>query len=72
GRPHPPGRPRTPSGRVERAAADEWFEERKRDVEARPEDWRTWFLLAQAYDLSGDRGRARETMRKAIGLFSGV
>ncbi|GAA3461895.1 tetratricopeptide repeat protein [Saccharothrix longispora] len=66
------GLPRTPSGRVERAAADEWFEERKRDVEARPEDWRTWFLLAQAYDLSGDRGRARETMRKAIGLFSGV
>ncbi|MGM1065523.1 tetratricopeptide repeat protein [Saccharothrix sp. Mg75] len=63
------GLPRTPSGRVDRTAADAWFEERGRDVEARPGDWRAWFLLAQAYDLSGDRGRARETMRKAIDLF---
>ncbi|KOX20350.1 membrane protein [Saccharothrix sp. NRRL B-16348] len=62
--------PRRPSGRVDREAADAWFEERRVDVEARPEDWRAWFLLAQAYDLAGDRGRARETMRTAIDLFS--
>ncbi|MFE9750821.1 hypothetical protein ACFYOT_38445 [Saccharothrix saharensis] len=62
--------PRRPSGRVDRDAADAWFEQRRADVEARPQDWRAWFLLAQAYDLAGDRGRARETMRKAIDLYS--
>lgn len=62
--------PRLPSGRVDRTAADEWFEERRVEVEAAPEDWRAWFRLAQAYDLAGDRGRARETMRKAITLYS--
>ena len=61
--------PRRPSGRVDRDAADAWFEQRRADVEARPRDWRAWFLLAQAYDLAGDRGRARETMRKAIDLY---
>ncbi|GAA1336092.1 hypothetical protein [Saccharothrix algeriensis] len=63
------GLPRRPSGRVDRAAADAWFEERRAEVEAEPEDWRRWFLLAQAYDLAGDRGRAREVMRRAIDLF---
>ncbi|RKT56939.1 tetratricopeptide repeat protein [Saccharothrix australiensis] len=61
--------PRRPSGRVDRDAADGWFERRRAEVVAAPEDWRSWFLLAQAYDLAGDRGRARETMRKAIELF---
>ncbi|CCH34203.1 hypothetical protein ABZ816_10300 [Actinosynnema sp. NPDC047251] len=63
------GLPRRPSGRVDREAADAWFEQRRADVEAEPEDWRRWFALAQAYDLAGDRGRARETMRQAIDLF---
>ncbi|MEU5693944.1 tetratricopeptide repeat protein [Actinosynnema sp. NPDC020468] len=63
------GLPRRPSGRVDRDAADAWFEERRAEVESAPQDWRTWFRLAQAYDLAGDRGRARETMRKAIELF---
>lgn len=62
--------PRRPSGRVDRAAADSWFEERRTEVEAAPEDWRAWFRLAYAYDVAGDRGRARETMRKAIQLHS--
>ncbi|NKE59279.1 hypothetical protein FXN61_21660 [Lentzea sp. PSKA42] len=62
--------PRRPSGRVDRDAADEWFEERRAEVEASPEDWRVWFRLAYAYDIAGDRGRARETMRKAIELHS--
>lgn len=68
GLPDTSGLPRRPSGRVDREAADAWFEERRADVESRPEDWRAWFLLAQAYDLAGDRGRARDTMRKAIAL----
>ncbi|MFD9739215.1 hypothetical protein [Umezawaea sp. NPDC059074] len=62
--------PRRASGRVDRDAADAWFEERRVETEADPDDWRSWFRLAQAYDLAGDRGRARETMRKAIALYS--
>lgn len=57
--------PRRPSGRVERAAADAWFAERKAEVEADPEDWRRWFRLAHGYDIAGDRRRAREAMRRA-------
>ncbi|GAA2835097.1 hypothetical protein [Crossiella cryophila] len=60
--------PRRPSGRVERDAADAWFAERKAEVDAAPQDWRGWFKLAQAYDIAGDRRRAREAMRKAIEL----
>ena len=60
--------PRRPSGRVDRDAADSWFEERRAEVEASPDDWRVWFRLAYAYDIAGDRGRARETMKKAIEL----
>lgn len=60
--------PRRASGRVERAAADAHFADCRAAVEAAPEDWRHWYRLAQAYDLAGDRGRARETMRRAIDL----
>ncbi|MCP2256913.1 hypothetical protein LX15_000596 [Streptoalloteichus tenebrarius] len=60
--------PRLPSGRVERDAADAWFAERRAEVERAPEDWRCWFRLAEAYDMAGDRRRARETMRRALEL----
>lgn len=60
--------PRRPSGRVDREAADEWFERRRAELEADPEDWRRWYLLAHAYDVAGDRRRARATMRRAIEL----
>lgn len=62
------GLPRTPSGRVDRVAADEWFELRRAEVASDSEDWRGWYRLAHAYDVAGDRRRARETMRKAIEL----
>ena len=68
GLPDTSGLPRRPSGRVDRAAADEWFAARRVEVEQAPEDWRAWFRLAHAYDVAGDRGRAREAMRKAIEL----
>lgn len=58
--------PRTPGGRVVRAAADERFVERQGEVEATPEDWSAWFRLAVAYDDAGDRRRARAAMRTAI------
>ncbi len=60
--------PRMPSGRIDRSAADAWFEQRRAEVEAAPEDWRTWFRLAHGYDIAGDRRRAREAMRKALEL----
>ncbi|MGQ0841156.1 hypothetical protein [Actinokineospora sp.] len=63
--------PRLPSGRVDRAAADAWFEDRRAEVEAAPDDWRGWYRLAHAYDLAGDRTRARAAMRKALDLASG-
>lgn len=62
-----PDLPLTPSGRPERGAADALFDQRRRDVEAAPGDWRNWYRLALAYDYAGDRRRARESMRTAIG-----
>ncbi|SOD74150.1 hypothetical protein SAMN05892883_3330 [Jatrophihabitans sp. GAS493] len=59
--------PRRPSGRVDRAAADEYFAQRRKEVEAHPGEWQRWYRLAEAYDLAGDRKRAREAMRHAIG-----
>jgi len=60
--------PTTASGRVERDAADALFAKRKAEVEANPEDWRAWFLLASAYDMARDPQRGRRAMRKAIAL----
>lgn len=58
--------PRLPSGRPDRKAADVVFERQRVLVDADPDDWRGWFRLAQAYDLAGDRRRAREALRTAI------
>jgi cytochrome c-type biogenesis protein CcmH/NrfG len=60
--------PRRPSGRVDRAAADEQFAAMRAAVEEAPEDWRAWYRLALAYDAAGDRSRARAAARKAITL----
>lgn len=61
--------PRTPGGRIERGGADELFARRQLDVEAAPDDPVQWYRLAVAYDLAGDRRRARSAMRRAIVLF---
>jgi hypothetical protein len=60
--------PTTASGRVDREAADALFARRKSEVEAAPEDWRAWFLLASAYDMARDPQRGRRAMRKAVAL----
>jgi len=60
--------PRTPSGRVVRAAADADFDRWRVDVTASPADWRVWYRLALAYDAAGDRRRARGATRQAIAL----
>lgn len=60
--------PRTPSGRIERDAADARFAEYQAQAEFDPDDWRRWYRLAIAYDDARDRKRARAAMRKAIAL----
>jgi ABC-type nickel/cobalt efflux system permease component RcnA len=60
--------PRRPSGRIERDAADALFAQVKQEWEADPDNWRNSYRLARAYDYAGDRGRARDTMRRAVSL----
>ena len=60
--------PRSPGGRIDRAAADAQFEVYRVEAEAAPRDWRTRYRLALAYDASGDRRRAREAAREAVRL----
>lgn len=67
----PDNLPRTPGGRIIREAADKEFEKYRSEAEADPDNWRSWFRLSCAYDASGDRKRARSTMRKAIKLHAG-
>ncbi|MHA7239158.1 hypothetical protein [Arthrobacter sp. TMS1-12-1] len=61
--------PRTPSGRIVRSAADAAFPAYQAEVEADPENWRSWFRLSCAYDAAGDRRRARRAMRDASKLY---
>jgi tetratricopeptide (TPR) repeat protein len=63
---------RRPSGRIEYAAADAWFDRRQAELDAQPTDWRCWYRLAHAYDVAGDRRRAREAMRQALRLAGTV
>jgi hypothetical protein len=60
--------PLRPSGRPDRVAADARFPVYKDAVERAPEDWGAWFRLGLAYDACGDRRRARQAVRTAIGL----
>jgi cytochrome c-type biogenesis protein CcmH/NrfG len=63
--------PRRPSGRIERDAADALFDTVRAELDGDPHDWRRWYRLARAYDYAGDRGRAREAMKKAVKLQGG-
>jgi cytochrome c-type biogenesis protein CcmH/NrfG len=60
--------PRSPAGRVDRAAADVAFAAVRAEVEAEPEDWTRWFRLGFAYDAARDRRRARGALRTAARL----
>lgn len=59
---------RRPSGRIRRDEADALFETVRAELESDPDNWRRWYRLARAYDYAGDRGRARETMGKAVDM----
>jgi len=60
--------PRSPGGRIDRAAARKAFDAVRTQAEAEPDDWRSWYRLAFAYDAAGDRGRARAALRTAARL----
>ena len=62
--------PRSPGGRIDRTAADAWFERFRQEVDAEPESWAAWFRLALGYDAAGDRRRARAAMRRAVELHA--
>jgi hypothetical protein len=63
------GPPRSRGGRVDRAAADAAFTQRRAEVEQAPDDWRAWYRLAVAYADAGDLRRGRGAMRHAIWLY---
>jgi len=60
--------PRSPGGRIDRAAARAAFDPARELAETEPDDWRSWYHLAFAYDAAGDRRRARESLRRASKL----
>src|SRR5690349_11383689 len=63
--------PRSPGGRIDRTAARAAFEEFRERTEANPDDWRSWYHLAFAYDAAGDRKQARASLRTASRLHRG-
>lgn len=60
--------PARASGRPVRTAADAEFPRYQAEVEAAPGSWEAWFRLGLAYDASGDRRRARQSIRRSIAL----
>lgn len=60
--------PRRASGRIERQAADRLFDTVRAELDDDPDNWVRWYRVARAYDYAGDRGRAREAMKKAVEL----
>lgn len=64
--------PRSPGGRIDRAAAVSAFEGARAEAEqAGPQDWGAWYRLAFAYEAAGDRRRARATLRTASRIHRG-
>ena len=55
-------------GRTARLVADAAFASCRTRVEEEPESWRAWCCLGIAYNASGDRRRARQSIRRAIDL----
>lgn len=60
--------PRRASGRMQRDAADRLFDNVRAELDDEPGDWVRWYRVARAYDYAGDRGRARQAMKKAVAL----
>ena len=60
--------PRRASGRIETDAADRLFDTVCAELDADPDNWMRWYRVARAYDCAGDRGRARQAMKRAVEL----
>lgn len=56
-------------GRLTDAASEAIFEVARRNVDANPDDWATWFHVAHAYEANADRKMTRSSMRHAADLF---
>ena len=53
-----------PSGRATKESAAKAFDRLKQEFDENK--WTDWYLLSEAYEASGDRKRARFSMRKAL------
>ncbi len=60
---------RTPSGRLTDDAAQAVFAHARAAVDARPNDWASWYHVAFAYDRANDRRMARRSYAHAADLF---
>ncbi len=60
--------PRSPGGRIDKAAAQAAFLPARDYAQEHPKDWQAWFNVAFAYDAAGDRRRARGALRTASAL----
>lgn len=56
-------------GRLTEDASQAIFEVARRQVDANPDDWSTWFHVAHAYHANSDRKMSRSSMRHAADLF---
>lgn len=61
--------PRSPGGRIDRTIADEQFVTIREQAQDNPNDPVALYNLAFAYDASGDRKRARATLRAAVKAY---
>ncbi|QTE30595.1 hypothetical protein [Pengzhenrongella sicca] len=61
--------PRSPGGRIDRAAARAAFAGARAEAQEHDDDWAAWYRLAFAYDAAGDRRRARAGLRRAAALY---
>jgi len=57
-----------PTGKPDRAIADQAFARYRLEAETAPNDWRAWMRLGVVYDACGDRKRARAAIREAISV----
>ena len=60
-----------PSGRPTKESAVRVFGDNAKKVAADESNYLNWFALGLAYDVAGDRRRARSSMRRALKLSRG-
>lgn len=60
---------RMPSGRIVPEDAQRFLEAERARVDARPEEWQSWYRFGLAQDAARDRRRARAAMREARRLY---